>query len=78
MNAHDVNVPDPPSIFTAPPCCLKNRTEKEKENRFKRERRQIDKLYQKKFNLENVEIKKESTKLVNSVLQTKAFNLICE
>ena len=31
VNAQDVNVPDPPLlIHTAPPCCFKNRTEKER------------------------------------------------
>ena len=30
VNAQDVNVPDPPLMYTAPPCCFKNRTEKER------------------------------------------------
>ena len=73
MNAQDVNVPDPPlQIFTAPACCFKNRTEKE--NRLKENE---NTNYKKKLILENVDIKKEK-KLVNSVLQSEAFNLICE
>ena len=51
MNAQDVNVPDPPpSIITAPPCCFKIE-QRMKENRFTTD-------YKKKFNLEDVEIKK--------------------
>ena len=49
MNAQDVNVPDPPEIYTAPPCCFKIE-QRMKENRFKTD-------YKKKFHLEDVEIK---------------------
>ena len=49
MNAQDVNVPDPPSIYTAPPCCFKI------EQRMKEHRFTTD--YKKKFHLEDVEMK---------------------
>ena len=71
MNAQDMNVPDPPEIYTAPPCFFKIE-QRMKENRFKTD----DK---KQFNLEDAEIKK-ITKLVDTynVLQTKVFSLIGE
>ena len=53
-----MNVPDPPAtpaITTAPPCCYKNRTEKERKIDLKENE---NTNYKKKFNLENVEIKK--------------------
>ena len=55
MNAQDVNVPDPPEIYTAPPCCFKIE-QRMKENRFKTD-------YKKKFNLGRCRNKKIKDKI---------------
>jgi hypothetical protein len=49
VNEQDVNVPDPPPICTAPPCCFKIE-QRMKENRFKTD------FTRKSFYLEDVEI----------------------
>ena len=56
MNAQDMNVPDPPKIYTAPPCCFKIE-QRMKENRFK------NRFYKKKFHWEDVEIKQIKYKI---------------
>ena len=50
MNAQDVNVPDPPKIYTAPPCCFKIEQRMEKKIDLKQ-------ITRKKFHLEDIEIK---------------------